>query len=242
MRTSFDCAAEFYDRTRGPPSDAMRQLVTSLVNELKGYARVLDVGVGTGRFAQHFQNAGLETVGIDIAGKMLEKAVGKRVKNLLKSDACFLPFRDNAFEASVCIHLLHLITDWQEALREICRVTRDVMLSMIYTSENPVRQTYNRLLAEYGYKTQRLGKGEWELKDVVKPWKSVFACAFDNSADQLIAHLSRRAYSSQWHIPEEVNAKGIYELKQQFSGKMFPAEVRVLVWRIDDLDCCNAYT
>lgn len=242
MRTSFDCAAEFYDRTRGPPSDAMRQLVKALVYELRGYARVLDVGVGTGRFAQPFQDAGLEIVGIDIAGKMLEKAVLKKVRNLLRSDACHLPFREKAFEASVCIHLLHLISDWQDALREICRVTRDIMLSMMYTSENPVRQTYNRLLDEYGFKTQRPGKGEWELKDMVKPWKSVFACAFDNSADQLIGHLSRRAYSSQWQIPEEVNAEVVYELRQQFSGRVFPAEVRVLVWHIDDLDRCDALT
>ena len=242
MRISFNCAAEFYDKTRGPPEYAMKQLVRTLVNELKGHRSILDVGVGTGRFARPFQDCGLELVGVDIAEKMLEKAAGKGVKNILRSDACFLPFKDRTFDASVCIHLLHLISNWRIALHEICRVTNEAMLSIIYTTKNPVQQAYNRILEGYGCKKRRLGKGEWELKDSVKPLKSVFGAAFDNSADEYLEHLSKRVYSSQWEIPEGINKNVVDELKQQFSGKIFPGELRVLVWRIDDLkDYCNTF-
>jgi ubiquinone/menaquinone biosynthesis C-methylase UbiE len=235
MRISFDHAADFYDRTRGPPLHVMNQLIKTLVDELKGHRSVLDVGVGTGRFAKPFQDHGFEVVGVDVAERMLEKAAEKGAQNLLRSDACFLPFKDQAFDASVCIHLLHLISDWRVALQEICRVTREAMLSMVYTTRNPVRQAYNRILEGYGFKSHRLGKGEWELGDIVRPHKSVFAATFDNSADELVEHLSRRAYSSQWQIPEDINKKAVDEVRQQFGGRVFPTELRVLVWRTDDL-------
>jgi len=176
MRISFDCAAELYDSTRGPPENAMQQLVKTLINELKGYGSILDAGVGTGRFAKPFQDFGLDVIGVDIAEKMLRKAKEKGVRNLIRSDTCFLPFKARAFDASV------------------------------------------------------------------EPVKSVYAVTFDNSANELINHLSKRAYSSQWAIPEDVNNRAIAELRKAFSGRTFPAEIRVLVWRISDLQAyCNNF-
>lgn len=69
----------------------------------------------------------------------------------------------------------------------------------------------------------------------VKPLKSTFAATFDNSADELLDDLSKRAYSSQWEIPQDINNKIVSGLKRQFSGKTFPAELRVLIWQINDL-------
>lgn len=235
MRVSFDRAAEFYDRTRGPPKHAMKQLVRTFVTELQSYGNIIDIGVGTGRFAKPLQNHALEIIGIDIAKKMLEKAMAKGFKNLIRGDACFLPFKDKTFDACICIHLLHLLSDWKLALHEICRVTKDTMLSIIYTTQNPVQRAYSQILGDYGYKRNRLGKGEWELKDLIKPLKSIFAATFDNDADSLLIHLSERAYSGQWTIPADINQKAVVELKRRFSGKTFPAELRVLVWQIDDL-------
>lgn len=221
----------------------MRQLVKKLSNELSGCKILLDAGVGTGRFAKPLQHGGFEVVGVDIAGKMLEKAAEKGAGNLVQSDVCFLSFKDNSFDATVCVHLLHLISGWKAALREICRVTQKVMVSTIYTRKNPIRETYNRLLKGYGYESRRLGKGEWELKELVKPSKSVFAAFFDNSADERLTYLSQRAYSSQWEIPEDVNNKIVDELRRQFGGRVFPQELRVLVWDINDLEAyCSGFT
>jgi hypothetical protein len=110
------------------------------------------------------------------------------------------------------------------------------MLSTTYTTTNPVRQAYNEILEAYGYKRRRLGKGEWELAKIIEPAKSVYAIRYDSDADEFISHLSRRAYSSQWKVPEDINEKAVDELRKQFTGKTFPAELRVLVWRIDDLE------
>jgi ubiquinone/menaquinone biosynthesis C-methylase UbiE len=235
MRISFDSAAEFYDRTRGPSRQVMKQLIKVLTKELSGYRSILDAGVGTGRFAKPLQDNGFDVLGIDIAEKMINKAVGKGMKNLLRADACFLPFKKKSFDATVCIHLLHLICEWRATLQEICRVTKSIMVSIQYVRENPIRETYNRLLKSYGYESRRLGKGEWELKDLVKPSKSVFVASYDNSADERLSYLGQRAYSSQWEIPEDVNAKVVDELKHRFAGEMFPQELRILVWDTKDL-------
>jgi len=243
MRVSFDSAAEFYDRTRGPSRRVMKQLIKVLIKELSGYRSILDAGVGTGRFAKPLQDNGFDVLGIDIAEKMINKAVRKGMKNLLRADACFLPFKKESFDAAVCIHLLHLICEWRTALQEICRVTKGVMVSIRYVRKNPIRETYNRLLKSYGYESRRLGKGEWELKDLVKPSKSVFVASYDNSADERLAYLSQRAYSSQWEIPEDINTKVVDELRRRFAGEMLPQELRILVWATKDLKThCMTHT
>lgn len=227
MRISFDSAAEIYDKTRGPPRQVMNQLVKTLISELSCYETILDVGVGTGRFTKPLQDNGFEVVGVDIAKKMINKAVEKGAHNLLQGDVCSLPFKDNSFDVAVSVHLLHLISEWKMALQEICRVTRRVMVSMTYVGADPVWETYDSLLKGYGYESRRVGKGEWELEGLVKPSKSVFVASYCRSADRRLAHMSQRAYSSQWEIREGVNKKVMDELKRQFGGEVLPQKLRV---------------
>ena len=42
MRISFDSAAKFYDKTRGPPGHVMEQLVKTLSSELSSYRTISD--------------------------------------------------------------------------------------------------------------------------------------------------------------------------------------------------------
>ncbi len=235
MRISFDSAAEIYDKTRGPSRQVMKQLIKTLTYELRGYKTILDAGVGTGRFAKPLQDGGFEVIGVDISKNMMNKAAEKSIENMLLSDACFLPFKNDSFDATVCIHLLHLISEWKKALQEICRVTRRAMVSIIYVRKDPIREAYNCLLKRCGYEGRRLGKGEWELKDLVRPSESVSVASYDSSADERLAFLAQRAYSGQWEIPESVNTKVVDELKHRFGGKVFPQELRILAWDINDL-------
>ena len=235
MRISFDRAAEIYDKTRGFPNHAMKQLISALTDELTSHKTILDAGVGTGRFAKPLQDSGFEVVGIDIAKTMISKAGEKCVSDLFLSDVCFLPFRNNSFDATVCIHLLHLISEWKTALQEICRVTRNVMVSLIYVHKNPMWEAYDRLLKGYGYEGRRPGKGEWELRNLVRPSRSVFAAYYDTMADERLEYLSQRAYAYQWEIPEDVNERIVDKLKSQFAGAVFHQELLILTWNISDL-------
>jgi len=109
------------------------------------------------------------------------------------------------------------------------------MVSIFYVHKNPMREAYNRLLKGYRYESRRLGKGEWELKNPVRPSRSVFVASYYTGVDKRLEYLSQRAYSSQWDIPEDVNEKIVDELKSQFAGKVFHQELRLLIWDIDNL-------
>jgi SAM-dependent methyltransferase len=121
----FDRAADYYDATRALPDAVVRALTDQLVPELTGRGPILEVGVGTGRWAVPLTAAGIDVTGIDLSMPMLLKlreksdGVGSAV-----SDACSLPFRDDAFGATYACHLLHLIPNWSDAVREMVRVTR----------------------------------------------------------------------------------------------------------------------
>jgi ubiquinone/menaquinone biosynthesis C-methylase UbiE len=236
---SFDRVADVYDQTRSLPSETMRKLVKTLANELSGCNKILDVGMGTGRFSKPLQDVGFEVVGVDISRKMISKAREKGVNSMLLSDACSLPFKGNAFDASICVHVLHLISHWKTALLEACRVTNNFMVSLFYAAKDPVREAYYALMKNYGYARHWPG-AEGDLKDIVSPAKSVFACSYKMFADDRLANFAQRASSSQWQIPENLNRKVVQELRSQFAGKVFTQQLYVLMWKIDDLKIfCN---
>jgi ubiquinone/menaquinone biosynthesis C-methylase UbiE len=235
MEISFDRVAEVYDRTRSLPNEVMTRLIRALTTELNGYKEILDLGVGTGRFAEPLQKAGFEVAEIDISKKMISKAREKGVNNLLLADACSIPFKDKAFDATVSVHLLHLISEWRKALAEICRVSRHAMFSLYYAHKDPVREAYYRLLKPYGFERRYRGKSEQDLKDLIKPSKSLFVSSYDTFADDRITNLQQRTSSSQWEIPQHVNLKVAELLRTEFAGKVFKQDLYLLVWEIDPL-------
>lgn len=213
----------------------MTKLIEALTTELQGYKDILDLGVGTGRFAEPLQKAGYRVVGVDISKRMINKAMEKGVKNLLLADARRIPFRDKAFDVTISIHLLHLISEWRTTLEEIRRVSRYAMFSLYYARKNPVREAYNNLLKQYGYERSRPGKSEQDLRESVTPTKSLFVASYYTNADERILNLQQRTSSSQWEIPEHVNLKAVEQLKTQFAGKTFRQNLHLSVWETDSL-------
>ena len=86
---------------------------------------VLDVGTGTGIFAEAFANNGLVVTGIDTNAELLlharEYAPGARFE---EAPAEQLPFDDGAFDLVFLGHVLHETDDPLAALREARRVGR----------------------------------------------------------------------------------------------------------------------
>lgn len=213
----------------------MKRLIDAWVLELKPYVKVLEIGVGTGRFAQPLQNAGFEIVGIDISRKMAAKAKEKDVEQLLLVDARCLPFKTMIFDATISVHVLHLIAEWKKTLQEICRVTRYAMFSLGYGQKDPVREAYGNRLKEYGYERHRPGKSEQQLSELFCPAKSLFVTSYDVYADRSLTNLKERTSSSQWTIPEEVNSKVVDELKREFAGKVSRQDLYLLKWNMKSL-------
>jgi SAM-dependent methyltransferase len=124
---SFDRAAGFYDATRRPPPQVTAAQTVLLREELRDVEDpTLEIGVGTGRIALPLVAAGQRLVGLDISSAMLAALRDKSrdALPLVRADATRLPFRDATFGGAVVAHVLHLVSDWQVVVAELCRVVR----------------------------------------------------------------------------------------------------------------------
>ncbi|MGA2666439.1 MAG: methyltransferase domain-containing protein, partial [Nitrososphaerales archaeon] len=97
MEAEYDSMAEEYDATR---DSATQGELSGLASALEGCRTVLDVGVGTGRFAKPLTDLGFEVTGADVSRRMLSKAREKGLERLLLGDAYRLPFADLSFDAA----------------------------------------------------------------------------------------------------------------------------------------------
>jgi len=66
---------------------------------------------------------------------MMAKAREKKLRNLVRADAHRLPFRDRTFDGAIMIHVLHLVHDWVQVVREVGRVTRKVIVAEVEGGE-----------------------------------------------------------------------------------------------------------
>jgi len=94
-------------------------------------ARVLDVGTGTGVFIPFLLSkigSNGQIVALDVAEKMLKKAVSKSFDGdicYLNADVNDLPLSDETFDSVVCYSSFPHFQDKPRALFEIIRVTRN---------------------------------------------------------------------------------------------------------------------
>jgi len=86
---------------------------------------VLDVGVGSGRFAEIAVDLGARVVGIDLsrAVEAAHENLGDRAL-IAQADLFNLPFRDATFDVVYSIGVLHHTPDTAAALRSIARLVR----------------------------------------------------------------------------------------------------------------------
>lgn len=93
-------------------------------------ARVLELGVGTGRIALPVAVAGCPVTGIDLSADMLATlqrqlpAPDAAPIDLVRGTITALPFRDDVFDAAMATHVLHLVPDWKAVLGDLVRVVR----------------------------------------------------------------------------------------------------------------------
>jgi len=60
LAVSFDRVASIYDATRwsGVPPETMEKLLNTMKQAFGGCQKILDIGIGTGRFAEYFIDSG----------------------------------------------------------------------------------------------------------------------------------------------------------------------------------------
>ena len=99
-------------------------------NEIKeaGYKSVLDCGAGVFSEYYGFKNDGYEVsyTGVEITPSFIEFGKSKGIKCFLSS-INQMPFEDNQFEATICLDVLNHQLDYQDAIKEMLRVTKNVI-------------------------------------------------------------------------------------------------------------------
>jgi ubiquinone/menaquinone biosynthesis C-methylase UbiE len=238
----FDGIADIYDETRGIPEPHFSRLMERMESYLDDQDRTLDIGVGTGRFSRTLQSHGFDTVGIDISREMVRVGISKGLRNVLFSNACYLPFKDNAFHSTLSVHLLHLLPDWLSALKEAIRVTREnfITVKRVWLNEETPYKLYGELTSKNGKLRESLGMSEKEFPEKIKPHSQDYLGSRMETvpAEEGIQRLENRIYSSLSKIPDDIHKDAIQKMRERFGGTEIEVaeEIYLLVWRIDDLD------
>ncbi|TLZ68822.1 MAG: methyltransferase domain-containing protein [Methanobacteriota archaeon] len=235
---SFDRVATIYDETRSLPPRAMARVLAVLVDELHR-KRVLEIGVGTGRYAVPLQKSGIRVVGVDISRRMVEFGLAKGLRDVVFAEGAHLPFARHSFDIATTNHVLHLIANWRQVFAEIVRVTRELYFTVIERSQrvDSIQRDYDALLREVGYEYHHPGIHERDLPDLVKPDIVIPVGPFHETipANILLEEFAGRAYSGQWEVPESIHREAIARLRHQWGGKEYERSynLEVTFWRID---------
>jgi SAM-dependent methyltransferase len=87
-----------------------------------GHGRCLEVGCGTGIYAERIRHLGWTPVGVDLSARMLRHASARLP--VARADATRLPFRDGSLDAVISVMVHTDLPDYRPVLEEISRVLR----------------------------------------------------------------------------------------------------------------------
>lgn len=129
----------FFDEV-GPEWDALRTVFGDDLLRARATAtlvpprlRVADIGTGTGVLALELADLGLDVIGVDQSGAMLEAARGKAAEpdpakpgrvEFRTGDAHALPLEDASVDAAFAHMVLHSLESPKRAIAEMARVVR----------------------------------------------------------------------------------------------------------------------
>lgn len=235
---SFDRVADVYDRSRARPHEVGRE-VGSRLEDLLRDGRTLDIGMGTGRVVSDLlRRTQLELIGIDVSARMLRHAVGRGAERVLLADGRALPFRDSVFDRAMTTHLLHLVAEWPQLLREVVRVTRQQYLSVLEyeTSRPDPPQEYLDEAKKAGEEFDSPGLSERSLAERLPPDHLVRTPPMDyrRDADSILAELEIRSFRGQWRASESTHDRIMADLRSRHGGHevSIHLECKVAVWEI----------
>lgn len=213
---SFDPAAEHYDRTRVTDAASLSAAI-DLLHDVLPPGPAMEIGVGTGALAVPVAARGRRVVGVDLSSAMLAKLRDKDPEGSVPiaiADATRLPFVPGSFAGAYCRWVLHLIADWRQAVRELCRVVDAGGVIVVEPGgySGAWREIWLRFVEELGPPAEPLGldlrggyadldavfeEGGAVLRDVVET-----PAILDSSLSRFFAETAARTYSWTWRIPQ----------------------------------------
>jgi ubiquinone/menaquinone biosynthesis C-methylase UbiE len=245
---TFDRAADFYDATRGLPPEATERICEMMSRAIGDMnARVLEVGVGTGRIAFPLVQRGHRVTGVDLSLPMMRKFQEKVAGHadlaarlsLVRVEATRLPFASASFDAVIEVHVLHLIPDWRVALDEMKRVLRRGGLLLrghaggelkpeeaSWSPWAETRTLWRDILREMGHPIDWVGtKSVADLLAAMREGAQEVTqlppikWSITDSFQRAYGFLEGRFFSDTWRVPDEVFTKSIHRLHEELVRK-----------------------
>ena len=240
---SFDRAAEFYDRTRKYPPEISAQIADSVVRLVPTQARLLEVGIGTGRIAKPLMARGLIVAGVDLSRPMMEKLVatmppGSPAPLIAQANAAYLPLKERVFEAVLAVHVFHLIAEWRQALEEIQRVLRPGGILLAghdgHEPDSPhrrLRERWSTIVQANTRNNEQPGVRDFDelfriLRNSGAEMDEIIAAEWvmEFSLESYLNSLEKGIYSSTWRVPPEVLPQCVSELRAWARSEFGPLD------------------
>jgi ubiquinone/menaquinone biosynthesis C-methylase UbiE len=238
----FDRAADYYDTTRGFPPGVDLEVAAFMakVAEITPEHTMLEIGVGTGRIAIPLAAYTGLFVGIDLSGRMMSVMDTKQQGSsnpvrAVQGDVMWLPLPDDSIDRAVAVHILHLIPDATQALRELARVLRPDGLVM-HCWNHFETDGFDPLWSAWRQATERLAPPDtrWKVARTIfedQGWKQagethIYSYPLERTAEAVVARFRSRQLSSTWLLPDEAWKAGVEAveaaLRQHFNDPHQP--------------------
>jgi phosphatidylethanolamine/phosphatidyl-N-methylethanolamine N-methyltransferase len=127
-RLIYDFHSRFYDATFGRLVKRRIARAISHMN-IRETDRILDLGIGTGVSLNYYPNRG-QIIGVDLSAGMLRQARAKIAErglshaHVFQANALELPFADSTFDHVFISHVISVVSDPIQLIREAQRVAR----------------------------------------------------------------------------------------------------------------------
>ena len=145
----FESVAGDWERIRKSYFD---DRVTSLAIEklLPRNLILADVGCGTGSLTVELARFAEKVIGVDLSQEMLRRARDVAKERQLhnvefrRGDALKLPLEARSVDAAFCVMVLHFLADPQQAIVELCRITRGggsvIVVDLVHHNQEWMRE------------------------------------------------------------------------------------------------------
>jgi ubiquinone/menaquinone biosynthesis C-methylase UbiE len=237
---NFDRVADIYDATRELPAFVPDRIADRAVAATRATpdTRFLELGVGTGRIAMPFLERGYSYTGVDISERMMDRLRAKIHDEhvnltLLNADITRLPFEDATFDVVIGVHILHLVPEWQHALREACRVLVPegyLLLGLESAAPddpgNEIRRQWHTFVAESGAVVPTRGGNALAIESQLTEdgvYSTVYRVAHweeDLRPITLLDEQRQRVFSHSWDVPDDV-LEGVHQRMLQWTTERY---------------------